>query len=259
MTSSATNDILELETRWVERIVDMFRKNYLVTTFSEIALEQFQMLRENYQKLESLKIMCGEAVELRHEICSTYVATITFAAMALEAFLNDYAARNMGDKLFYDNFENLRPAAKLQLISKIVFNTTVDTGGKVFSFMDQLFKERNTLVHCKSQNARGMSEEEYESYQQFLEIDENAESWLIMQAEKLDIAEEKKLMGNAHNAVRALKEVASYIDSHDDCAYAMTKLVCSGWHVDSFRNKYRRIKESQKYLGVTPIICPDNK
>lgn len=55
----------------------MGRQNYLVTTFSEIALEQFQMLKENYQKLEMLHKMCSEAVELKHEICSNYVITIT--------------------------------------------------------------------------------------------------------------------------------------------------------------------------------------
>lgn len=236
----------------------MFRKNYLVTTFSEIALEQFQMLRENYQKIELLEEMCGEAVALQHEICSSYVATITFSAMTLEAFLNDYAARNMGDKFFYDNFENLRPNAKLQLISKIVFNTTVDTSGKLFFFMDQLFKERNALVHCKSQKARGMSEEEYESFQQFLETDEDAELWLITQDGELNIDDEKKLMGNAHNAVRALIEVANYIDLHDDHAFAAAQLVCSGWYIDSFRQKYNKIKEAQKFLGISPIICPDD-
>ena len=237
----------------------MFRRNYLVKTFSEIALEQFQMLRENYKKIESLEKMCGEAVALQHEICSNYVTTITFSAMALEAFLNDYAANNMGDKYFYANFENLRPTAKLQLISKIVFNTTVDTGGKLFFYMEQLFRDRNSLVHCKSQKARGMSEEEYESFQQFLESKEDAELWLITQEENLNIDEEKKLKGKAYDAVRALIEVANYIDLHDDSAIATAQLVCAGWYVDSFGQKYKRIKELQKFLGINPIICPDDK
>lgn len=237
----------------------MGRQNYLVTTFSEIALEQFQMLKENYQKLEMLHKMCSEAVELKHEICSNYVITITFAAMSLEAFLNDYAAQNLGDDYFYENFDNLRPFAKLQLISKIVYNSTVDKSGKVYSFMNLLFRERNNLVHCKSREIVGMSEEEYIEFQQFLETDENANEWMIAERERLNIDEEKDLLDNALIALRALKEVANFIDEHDNSAYAASKLVCSGWYIDSDKKKYALIKSAQNFLEVRPTICPDEE
>ena len=185
----------------------MARQNYMVATYSEIALEQFEILRENYQSLEGLDKMCGEALALKHDILNGYVYVITFAAMALEAFLNDYAADKMGDAFFYENFESLRPFSKLQLIAKVLYNTTLDTGEKVYCFVNQLFKERNHLVHSKSRELIGMSQEEWNEFNYFLETDENASNWLIVEHEKLDISEEKESFASAHQALRGLKEV----------------------------------------------------
>lgn len=232
----------------------MGRKNFMVMTFSEIALAQFGMMKENYQQLEMLDQMCGEACELKQEISSHYVAVITFAAMSLEAFLNDYAAQNMGDSFFYNNFEMLRPFSKLQLISKIMFNSVVDTGGIIHELVTKLTRERNQLVHCKSQNFVGMSVEEYNEYCQFLETDENADVWMKTEMARLDIDEEKELFKMAHDALRALKEVASFIDEHDDQAYATAKLLYSGWFVDSSARKYTLIKLTQQSLGVRPLM-----
>ena len=232
----------------------MQRKNYLVLTFSEIALEQFQLLIENYHELEKYDKMCGEVVDLKNEIRNNYVITITFAAMSLEAFLNDYAAQNLGDDFYYDNFENLRPFAKLQLISRTIFNTTVESGGKIQNYINILFRERNKLVHCKSEEFIGMNEEEYKEYKQFFQTHEDAKEWLLAENERVHIDEEKDLLDNAISALRALKEVARYIDEKDNSAYASIGLLCSGWYIDSDRKKYSLIKSAQLFLGVKPLI-----
>ena len=237
----------------------MGRTNYLVTMFSQIALEQFQMLKEDYEELKCLKIMCVEAVILKQEICNHYVTTITFAAMSMEAFLNDYAATRMGDAFFYDNFENLRPFAKLQLISKMLLHTTIDKGGKIYDLMNQLFRERNQLVHCKSKELVGMSEEELMNFQRFLETDKNAELWLASEVERMDIEEEKEMLQKAKEALQALIEVARFIDSFDGRAFSEAKLLYSGWYVDGRTEQYERIKCAQIFLGIEPIVLPDRE
>lgn len=233
----------------------MKRQNFMVMNYSEIALDQFGILKENLEQLEQLDSMCSEVIEFQHEIDNSYISVIIFAAMAMEAFLNDYAAEKMGDDFFYDNFENLRPFAKLQLISKVVFGTAISKGGKIYLFMDQLFKERNHLTHCKSRDFSGMSVEEYEEYHHFLDTDETAADWQMLQWERIDIEGSRALMKNAHVALRALKEVAGYVDEHDECAYATAKLLCSGWIIGDCRKNYSRVKSVQEFLGVEPLTC----
>ena len=41
------------------------------------------------------------------------VSTIVFSAMAIEAFINDYAAACLGDLDFYDNFDKLSLSVSL--------------------------------------------------------------------------------------------------------------------------------------------------
>lgn len=227
------------------------RENFMVTTFAEIALEHFQLLRMNYQRLVELDSMCGEAVEFLHEIRSHYVITITFAAMSLEAFLNNYGAEKMGDDYFYSHFE-MRPAfSKFQKISSEIFNTSVDNDGKIHKLMCALFKARNELVHSKSRRFVGMNKEEYEKYQQPLASGKGSDDWMLSQ--RVNLEEERVLLEKAFSALFALKEVANFIDAHDDSAYALVKLLCSGLYVDGDREKCARIQSVQRSLEVEPL------
>lgn len=231
----------------------MIRQNYLIPTFSEIALQHYQILNNNYQQLKTLDKMCSEAIRLQSENLNNYVVTITFAAMSLEAFLNDYAAQKMGDEFYYENFENLRPFAKLQLIAKVLFNIAVDKGGEIYSFMTVLFRNRNELVHCKSKKYVGLSEEEYQENKQFFENDPDANSWLLEEIDKIDLENDKKLLDDAYIALRALKAVANFIDEHDSSTYATSRLLCAGWLVEMSQEKLNLIASAQRALGVEPL------
>lgn len=231
----------------------MARQNFMATTFAEIAFENFQLMREDYQQLLTLDKICGEVVELEHDMRCKYVIITTFSAMALEAFLNDYGARKLGDNYFYDNYESLPPTAKLQLISQMLFSIHVDKGGIIYASVARLIKERNKLVHSKSKKFTGMSEEEYIEFQQFLESSEYSDEWVRVTFERIDLNEIKELLDNANNAIRSLMEVARFIDKHDPSAYAASKLLCSGWYVTMQREKYEKIRAAQIVYGIEPL------
>lgn len=233
----------------------MGRINCLVPVFSDIALQHYQMLQSSYRKLETLKEMSDEAIQYMGEIDEHYIITIAFAAMTLEAFLNDYAAARLGDDLFYSNFEGLRPFAKIQFISKVMFNTFIDKGGTIYSLVEALVRERNKLVHCKSRAFTGYSEEELVELAVMLENDENEQMKYIEELSKVDLEDQTDLLRKAKDALRALKEVANYFDKHDKEAYAMSKLLYSGSYMFNGTNssKYNLIISAQKTLGVKPM------
>lgn len=234
----------------------MGRSNYMVTNFSEIALEQFYWLQNKYEQLKAMTTMSGDVVELQHEILNHYASCITFSAMALEAFFNDYAATKLGDDFYYDNFENLRPFSKLQLISLTIFNETIDKSGNLFRYINLLFKERNKLVHCKSRELRGMSEAEYMELQQLRETDEDFRNFLVESMLQIDLEDEEELRNKAHDALKALVEVATYFDKRDDRAFASFRLLCSGRVCDCEGNMEARIRDALRYLGIHLLADP---
>lgn len=237
----------------------MGRRKFMVSTYSEIALEHFQLMREDFQQLQSLESMCGEVMDLKKEMQKNCVVCITFAAMAVEAFLNDYAATRMGDRYFSDNFEQLRPFAKLDLISNFEFHKRIETGGMLQNSVGVLSQDRNKLVHSKTKEARGMTQEEYEQLQHLRETDEDFRNWELASMMKIHLEEEKKMFDHAHMAVRALKEVADYIDAEDALARAAAKLLRSGVYVGEIRGSYAKIREAQLFLGARPLMDLDNE
>ena len=232
----------------------MGRSNYMVTNFTEIALEQFYWLQKKYERLKAMTTMNEEVVGLCHGITNHYTSCITFSAMALEAFFNDYAATKLGDDFYYDNFENLRPFSKLQLISLIIFNETIDKSGNLFRYINLLFKERNKLVHCKSRELRGMSKAEYMELEHLRETNEDYRDYLAESMLRIDMKAEEEMRNKAHDALKALVEVAAYFDKHDVHAFASYKLLCSGAVYAWDGDMQARIKDVQLLLGVRTLV-----
>ena len=128
-------------------------------------------------------------------------------------------------------------------------------GGAIYSLVDALVKERNKLVHCKSQAFTGYSEEKLVELTAMLENDENEQVKYIEELSKINLEDETDLLRKAKDALRALKEVANYFDKHDKDAYAMFKLLHSGSYVVGETNsgKYNLIISAQKSLGVKSL------
>lgn len=229
----------------------MGRQNYLVSTYSEIALQQYTLLRDSYEELRKLTYMCDEAIQLQRNALESYIITTTFAAMAIEAYFNDYAATNLGDSYYYDNYEGLRPVAKLHFVAKFLCNVEIKNDDKLCFLVKTLFQERNKLVHCKSKNLVGMTKEECDAYNTFIETDAGKQH--LEDINRINHLETKELVEKAHQSLRTLKEVAAFMDIHDDSAHAMARLLCSEVYSDWSPEKFRLISEAQKALGI-PII-----
>ena len=231
------------------------RTGYVVTDFSWISMLNYYEAKQKYELLSSLEYMCGEAVELEKTLRNSTIVTVTFSAMTLEAFFNDYAATKLGDKLFYENFESLRPTGKLQLIAKFILNADVVKGTTLCNLIDSLFRERNNYVHSKSKDGcnLGMTEGEYKEFLAFAETDQGKE--FLSKSSEIDMESPKLMLQAAFDALCALREVGKFFDEHDNEKTALSRLLLAGGYVIASTDELARVQAVQKELGITGITA----
>jgi len=211
-------------------------------------------VKNNYEQLSCLKYMCGEAVELEMALTNSSIVTVTFAAMTLEAFFNDYAAKKLGDKFFYENFEILRPMGKLQLIAKFILKADVVKGTTLWNLADSLFRERNKYVHSKSEDGHdlGMTEDEYKEFLAFVETDEG--KGFLSQPSEVDMKTPNAMLKSAFDALCALRDVGKFFDEHDGEKTALAELLSAGGCIAASPDEIAHVQEVQKELGI-PVIA----
>ena len=101
--------------------------------------------------------------------------TVVFAAMCLEASLNQFGAFNLGHDYFNDHLDRLRPTSKLTILTRLVLSQDYPTDASDFVLFRQLFSDRNAYVHFKSKRVQGRDvQTEQEWIMAFREEVENA-------------------------------------------------------------------------------------
>ena len=159
------------------------------------------------------------------------ITTIVFSAMCIESFLNDYAATVLGDNEFYENFDKLSAFSKFQLIAKFILKTELKKSETYYGLMKALFKKRDTFVHNKSkQLILPYTEEEFEKKQKEL-----IESGKLFDFDDMQLCKKEEvsaLICDARDALRAIKSIAVFFDTHDKnvhaqyCLFGILGLLC---------------------------------
>ncbi len=169
----------------------------------------------------------------------------TFAAFAIESFLNDYAAVCLGDKLFKNRFGRLNVLGKVQLISGSMFHKQLAKKDDIYNHIKHTFSNRNAYAHNKSLDCtkkfldeffrtkynvnsliNGKSEnieyDNYETPETYLEMND------IDDISEKDFKDLKKEINKALNDARiplfALAELAYYVEENDDGSNAKIRI-----------------------------------
>ena len=232
-----------------------FRVNCMAAEYAIITLRHYGQAKQDFAQLEQFECISEESRILERKIFHDCIITITFAAMTLEAYLNDLAAHTLGDKLFYENFDMLRPLGKMQLIANFVLDVSIDKSGRLFYLVSELFKNRNELVHNKSKQftGRGMTEEECREYEEFLDTEKGKE--YLQESYKVDLSEIKEWIHDAKQALYALKEVGNCVNENSDGKLPTSALLLSGLFIFTIsEEELARIKEIQTEIGVPTIM-----
>ena len=133
--------------------------------------------RENYHKLpvlESQKREINEedvssetideeksfkVMKLEEETDKCVVLAIVFAAIAVEAYIYDYASRNFSDAFVKTYLDKLDPVSKWVIIPRLVTGKELPRDHRWFELLNNLFQQRNRIVHQKSSSPPGKIED----------------------------------------------------------------------------------------------------
>lgn len=78
------------------------------------------------------------------------LTVVVFAAMALEAYIYDYAARQLGDMYVKNHLEKLDVVSKWVVIPELVTGRELPGRSKWYPALKELIKARNGVIHHKS-------------------------------------------------------------------------------------------------------------
>lgn len=131
--------------------------------FSKIARENFQALSALETKVgrlrhgppeTSLDNKTGhtdlELLLLEEEVAKFASIVIVFSAIAIEAYIYDYAARHLTDSFVQNYIDKLDPVGKWVLIPRLITGRELPRTHRWLELLTNLVKERNSIIHSKS-------------------------------------------------------------------------------------------------------------
>lgn len=95
-----------------------------------------------------------KAVEALNEIHLLADATVVFAAMAVESFLNVYGVVRLGETFYARHYERLGIVSKLAAVLGACCSTLITPEDEISQVVSRLFERRNALVHPKTREVR---------------------------------------------------------------------------------------------------------
>lgn len=190
------------------------RGGYSIWKYSDIANKCFYKSKRLFDELKAHDYeYCSECEIALLRLHENAMITTVFSSMAIEAFLNDYAATCLGDDLFYESFDKLSVIGKLELIVNFILHTSIDKSKAYYCYLKKLNQNRNTLVHSKSFQLNDSNNENAE-----IEFDEDS----FFHNQKKDNEETSKAFyRNAKDALRTMKEIAILFGKHDSNSPAL--------------------------------------
>lgn len=130
--------------------------------YAQIALENYTIVKQLLAKRKVIdkrydslgKLSEDEAIEsgeINREINKHSRIVIIFCALSLEAFINDYAIEHTSKSYFENYLDELHLYSKWVIIPRLLTGSQLDTGAKPMQDLDGLIKQRNRLVHFKTE------------------------------------------------------------------------------------------------------------
>lgn len=184
------------------------RINTLSSIYSEVAIENYIDINNLYDELQKEEEWSHLFLSLIKEFEKKMIITVVFAAMALEAFFNNYAAACLGDDEFYDSFDKLSVINKFELIVKFIIKTDIDKSQAYYYHLKILQKDRNGFVHSKSKA--------YELPEDVISVNEIENRFNdTLKIEKRFLDDLKEELDKAENAIKALKTISLFFEEYD--------------------------------------------
>ena len=126
---------------------------------------------------------------------------IVFAALAVEAYMYDYAARNLGEQFVASHLDRLDVVSKWVIIPRLVTGKGFPKGERAYRLLGQLVAHRNSIVHSKSAP--------------LIVWDEKLSEPIVGRRAERSLEFSRSLIQKAREAIQALDELALAMESLD--------------------------------------------
>ena len=133
-----------------------------ISTFSKLARENFRSFVAVEQQAEELRRQLAKVDpdydhDIREELSTSeqkmdkfMIVVIVFSAIAIEAYIYDYAARHFSDSFVKNYIDKLDLISKWVIVPRLVTVKGLPREHKWFELIKDLVRERNSIVHSKS-------------------------------------------------------------------------------------------------------------
>ena len=127
-------------------------------TFYSIAIRHYRQVEKQVKKLTRIKVRNDRDIDYVAKINASIqrdaMVTVIFCALTLEAFINLYGIRNFSKTYFDNHLDKLNTVSKWLIIPKLVTEKQINTDGRGYELLKEIFKLRDKLVHYKSRKKK---------------------------------------------------------------------------------------------------------
>ncbi|MEW6492181.1 MAG: hypothetical protein AB1589_06660 [Cyanobacteriota bacterium] len=204
-----------------------------------LALSCQKMLEPLSEKLASLTgddaDYCRdvEIGSVKNKLSNYCLVTIVFAALAVEGYIYDYAARNLSDRFVDQHLDRLDVVSKWVVIPNLITGQDFPKEGNAFRLLKQLIKNRNYIVHNKSTQLLSTDEK----------ISEEISLLAFSGAANKMVEFNDSILEKAEEAIITLDELAVVMESLDPNEYTST----------FFNSPVGRAKQQWEQYGFWPF------
>lgn len=187
-----------------------YRYDFNAPYYAEIAVENYLYAKNLLNEM----LQSGQYnSDIDNELEKKKSITITFSAMAIESFLNDYAAACIGDLNYYNCYDSLNLQNKFQLIVELIMKKPFQKNCEPYGLLGKLIKNRNNLVHNKSIDSeiidRKMSQLD-DLFPESANKETNLENF-----DKIILDEIKKSFEKVTDAIRTLIQLVNFFEINE--------------------------------------------
>ena len=154
MIDSNKGDALDDELLWTISYYSDYAKialeNYTIIELLATKMKELDKKVRSPGDASSLELL-QEWVDITNKISKYSRIVVIFCALSLEAFINDYAINRTSKSYLKNYLDKLDLYSKWVVIPRLVTGSQLDTSGQPMEDLDWLIKQRNKLVHFKTE------------------------------------------------------------------------------------------------------------
>jgi len=144
------NQVSNARTSFSPVFLRIVKENHKKVLHHDVQLKKLKMEFEKISGEDQINIIERKIQSLEDELAKASLIVIVFSAMALEAYIYDYAARHLTDIFVKDHLDKLDTFSKWVIVPLLITGRELSHHQNWRELLKKLIKARNSTIHHKS-------------------------------------------------------------------------------------------------------------